>query len=157
MFLHNEAGYFKEKEKRDNFYDLTATLLWRPAYIITESVITPRRGSGSREKLMNLISRAEELVLLAIISLGDNAYGISILEFLQEKTGNAWSFAQIYDPLDKLTRKGYVKKRKGGSTPERGGRPKSFYKLTADGRGALVEIRKVQDAVWSSIPVKSLT
>jgi len=57
---------------------------------------------------MNLISRAEELVLLAILSLGDNAYGISILEFLQEKTGNAWSFAQIYDPLDRLSRKGYV-------------------------------------------------
>jgi DNA-binding PadR family transcriptional regulator len=106
---------------------------------------------------MNLISRAEELVLLAILSLGDNAYGISILEFLQEKTGNSWSFAQIYDPLDRLSRKGCVKKRQGGSTPERGGRPKCFYKLTADGRAALVEIRKVQEAVWSSIPEKSLT
>ena len=106
---------------------------------------------------MNLMSRAEELVLLAILGLGDNAYGISILEFLQEKTGNAWSFAQIYDPLDRLTKKGYVKKRQGGSTPERGGRPKSFYKLTADGRSALLEIRRVQDAVWASIPEKSLT
>jgi len=106
---------------------------------------------------MNLMSRAEELVLLAVLGLGDNAYGISILEFLQEKTGNAWSFAQIYDPLDRLTKKGYVKKRQGGSTPERGGRPKSFYKLTADGRSALLEIRRVQDAVWASIPEKSLT
>ena len=106
---------------------------------------------------MNLISRAEELILLAILSLGDDAYGITILEFLQDKTGNAWSFAQIYDPLDRLARKGYVKKRPGGSTPERGGRPKSLYKLTADGRAALVEIRRVQDAVWASIPEKSLT
>jgi PadR family transcriptional regulator PadR len=105
---------------------------------------------------MNLISRAEELILLAILSLGDNAYGISILEFLQEKTGNAWSFAQIYDPLDRLTRKGFVRRRPGGSTPERGGRPKSFYKLTSDGRAALVEIRQVQDAVWSCVPEKSL-
>jgi PadR family transcriptional regulator PadR len=106
---------------------------------------------------MNLISRAEELILLAILSLGENAYGISILEFLQEKTGNVWSFAQIYDPLDRLTRKGYVKRRQGGSTPERGGRPKSFYKLTAEGRAALLEIRKLQDAVWGCIPAKSLT
>ena len=105
---------------------------------------------------MNLISRAEEMILLAILSLEDNAYGISILELLQEKTGNVWSFAQIYDPLDKLTRKGYVKKRKGGSTPERGGRPKSFYKLTKDGQAALLEICKVQDAVWSCVPKKSL-
>jgi len=106
---------------------------------------------------MNFISRAEELVLLAILSLGDNAYGISILEFLQEKTEKAWSFAQIYDPLDRLARKGYVRKRQGGSTPERGGRPKSFYRLTADGRAALLEIRRVQDSVWGSIPEKSLT
>jgi len=67
------------------------------------------------------------------------------------------AFAQIYDPLDRLTRKGYVKKRPGGSTPERGGRPKSFYKLTYEGRAALLEIRRIQDAVWSSIPEKSLT
>jgi PadR family transcriptional regulator len=106
---------------------------------------------------MNLISRAEELVLLAILSVGDNAYGISVLEFLQDKTGNVWSFAQIYDPLDRLTRKGYVRKRPGGSTPERGGRPKSFYTLTGDGRTALLEIRKVQDAVWGCIPENSLT
>jgi PadR family transcriptional regulator PadR len=106
---------------------------------------------------MNLISRAEELILLAILALGDNAYGISILEFLQDKTGNVWSFAQIYDPLDRLTRKGYVRKRQGGSTPERGGRPKSFYKLTAEGRVALLEIRKVQDSVWGCIPENSLT
>jgi PadR family transcriptional regulator PadR len=106
---------------------------------------------------MNLMSRAEELILLAILSLGDNAYGISVLEFLQEKTGNAWSFAQIYDPLDRLTRKGYVKKRPGGSTPERGGRPKSFYRMTADGRAALLKIRRVQDAVWASIPENALT
>jgi PadR family transcriptional regulator PadR len=106
---------------------------------------------------MNLISRAEELILLAILSLGGNAYGLSILEFLQERTGNVWSFAQIYDPLDRLTRKGYVRKRPGGSTPERGGRPKSFYKMTAEGRDALLEIRRVQDAVWGSIPEKSLT
>ena len=105
---------------------------------------------------MNLISRAEEMILLAILSLEDNAYGISILEFLQEKTGNVWSFAQIYDPLDKLTRKGYVKKRQGGSTPERGGRPKSFFKLTKEGQAALLEIRRVQDAVWDCVSKKSL-
>ncbi len=105
---------------------------------------------------MKLISRVEELILLAILALGDNAYGISILEFLQDKTGNVWSFAQIYDPLDRLKRKGYVKKRQGGSTPERGGRPKSFYKLTSDGRKALLEIRTVQDTVWGCIPENSL-
>ena len=105
---------------------------------------------------MNLISRAEELILLAILGLGDNAYGISILGFLEDKTGNAWSFAQIYDPLDKLAWKGYVRKQQGGSTPERGGRPKSFYKLTAEGRAALLEIRRVQDAVWACVPKKSL-
>jgi PadR family transcriptional regulator, regulatory protein PadR len=106
---------------------------------------------------MNLISRAEELILLAILGLGEDAYGISILEFLQDKTGNVWSFAQIYDPLDRLSRKGYIRKRPGGPTPERGGRPRCFFKLTPEGRKALIEIRKVQDAVWGCIPKNSLT
>jgi PadR family transcriptional regulator PadR len=127
------------------------------ASLLTESVITSQTTGTPEVMTMNLMSRAEELILLAILSLGDNAYGISILEFLQEKTGNAWSFAQIYDPLDRLTRKGHVKKRPGGSTPERGGRPKSFYKLTAEGRAALLEIHRVQDAAWASIPERSLT
>ncbi len=106
---------------------------------------------------MILLSRAEETVLLAILGLGDNAYGVSILEYIQEKTGVEWSLVQTYDPLKKLVRKGFVTKTKGDPTPERGGRAKSHYKITGQGRQALLEIRRVQDSLWTSVPKGVLT
>ena len=101
---------------------------------------------------MILLSRAEETVLLAILGLGDDAYGVSILEYIQEKTGFEWSLAQTYDPLKKLIKKGYLTKTKGDPTPERGGRAKSHYRLTGQGRQALIEIRRVQDGRWAAMP-----
>ncbi len=106
---------------------------------------------------MNLLSRAEETVLLAILALGDNAYGVSVLEFIREKTGVEWSLAQTYDPLKKLVKKGFVTKTQGEPTPERGGRAKSLYQLTKKGMTALVEIRRVQDSLWTAVPKGVLT
>jgi len=57
---------------------------------------------------MVLLSRAEETVLLAILGLGENAYGVSILKYIQEKTGIEWSLAQTYHHLKKLVKKGYL-------------------------------------------------
>jgi PadR family transcriptional regulator PadR len=101
---------------------------------------------------MILLSRAEETVLLAILGLKEDAYGVSILEYIREKTGLEWSFAQTYDPLKKLVRKGYVLRIKGEPTPERGGRAKSLYKLTTQGREALIEIRRFQESLWTALP-----
>lgn len=105
---------------------------------------------------MILLSRAEEMVLLAILGLGDNAYGVSILEYIQAKTGVEWSLAQTYDPLKKLVKKGFVLKKKGDPTPERGGRAKSHFSLTVQGRQALIEIRRVQDCLWTVVPKGAL-
>jgi PadR family transcriptional regulator PadR len=105
---------------------------------------------------MILLSRAEEAVLLAILGRGENAYGVSILEYIQEKTGVEWSLAQTYDPLKKLVKKGYVTKTKGDPTPERGGRAKSDFRLTGQGRQALIEIRRVQDCLWTAVPKGAL-
>jgi DNA-binding PadR family transcriptional regulator len=110
----------------------------------------------SREKKMILLSRAEETVLLAILGLGENAYGVSILEYIQEKTGMKWSLAQTYDPLKKLVLKGFVEKNLGEPTPERGGRAKSLYRLTKQGLEALSEIRRVQDSLWIALPKGAL-
>ena len=106
---------------------------------------------------MNLLSRAEEIILLAVLHLKKDAYGVSIQGFILEKTGLEWSFAQIYDPLSKLTRKGFVRKFRGEATPERGGRHKWLYEITASGRASLADIRRVQDSVWASVPKRSLT
>lgn len=106
---------------------------------------------------MKILSRAEEIILLTILQLGDDAYGISIRDFIHGITGREWSLAQIYDPLNRLTHKGFVVKSKGSPTPERGGRHKCLYTITPEGKNALVEIRELQDTLWDKVPKKILS
>jgi len=105
---------------------------------------------------MKMLSRAEEIILLAILRLSDNAYGISIRELIHASTGVEWSLAQIYDPLNRLAHKGYVSKSRGDSSPERGGRHKCLYTLTREGKDALRELRRMQENLWENLPHKAL-
>ena len=98
---------------------------------------------------MILLSRSEEMVLLAIWKLKDNAYGVSLRELLSKFTGHDWSFGAVYKPLKQLLYKGYVEKKSSEPRAERGGRSKYLYTLTRDGKDALKEIRKVYKAIWT--------
>jgi len=101
---------------------------------------------------MNLLSRSEEIMLLTILKLRENAYGVSIREQIRIDSGKVWSFASIYQPLDKLTRKGYVRKLKGEPTNERGGKRKYYYEITDEGKNALMDIKKANESFWSGVP-----
>ena len=101
---------------------------------------------------MKMISRSEEIILATILKLEDNAYGVSIREKIHADTGERWSFASIYQPLDKLARKEYVTKTKGESTAERGGKSKFFYRVTPEGRRALLRVRETVGRVWAGVP-----
>lgn len=101
---------------------------------------------------MRLLSRNEEIVLIAIWRLRDNAYGVTIRDKVTEMTGQDWSFGQVYVPLDKLTQKGFVHKMLSEPIAQRGGRSKCMYTLSGDGKVALKEIRRVQDSLWDGIP-----
>ena len=101
---------------------------------------------------MKLLSRTEEIILLTILKLKYNAYGVSIREQIFKETGDKWSFASIYQPLDKLVRKEYVRKIKGEPSAERGGKSKFFYEVTPEGKKALLEIRRAQDQIWAGVP-----
>ena len=101
---------------------------------------------------MKLLSRSEEIILLVILKLGEQAYGVQIREQIYKDTGDAWSFASIYTPLDKLTRKEFVYKIKGNPSPERGGKSKFYYKVTDEGIKALKQIQEAQRQIWSGIP-----
>ena len=105
---------------------------------------------------MKLLSRAEEIILLAVLKLEGNAYGISIRELIRKSTGTEWSFASIYDPLNKLKRKGYVRKFRGEPLPERGGRHKCLYEITTEGKKALLKIYGIHEKVWEDVPLKVL-
>lgn len=100
---------------------------------------------------MKLLSRIEEIILLAIWRLGDEAYGMAIREEVIKATGKKWLLGAIYGPLGRLQQNGYVASVKGEPTPERGGRAKVYYKVTKKGKGALVEIYRVQKLIWEGI------
>ena len=96
---------------------------------------------------MPLLTRTEEIILTAVIILKGNAYGITIRDYIKKITGEEWSFAKIYDPLNKLTQKEYLIKIEGEPTPERGGRRKILYKITEDGIKSLKEIQEVNKTI----------
>ncbi len=101
---------------------------------------------------MKLLSRSEELVLLAVWRLRGNAYTLSIMKKLSEITGYKWQVGAVYVPLEKLVRKQYLRKYPGMPMAERGRRRKSLYDLTALGRKALKDIKEVQEAAWADLP-----
>jgi DNA-binding PadR family transcriptional regulator len=108
------------------------------------------------ENEMRLLSRSEELVLLAVWKLQEDAYCIPIRQELIKVTKKKWSFGSVYDPLDRLEKKGLLKSYLSEPTKERGGRSKRIYQLTSLGKRALMEIRSIQDALWNKIPPLNL-
>ena len=101
---------------------------------------------------MKLLSRNEEIILLAIWRLRGNAYGVTIREQVSQVTGHEWTFGAIYVPLDKLTRKEYITKKMSLPTTNRGGRSKCLYELSPSGKKALKDMRVVNEALWKGIP-----
>jgi len=105
---------------------------------------------------MKFLSRPEELVLLAVWRLKENAYCVPIKKQLVQYTGRDWSFGSVYDPLDRLERKGMLESHLSEPTVRRGGKRKRIYKLTPSGIKSLIEIKSITDEVWDGIPLKSL-
>jgi DNA-binding PadR family transcriptional regulator len=79
----------------------------------------------------------EQLVLLALMRLGPDAYGVSICQDITDRTGRDVSLGAVYKTLERMEDKGYIQSRIGEPTAERGGRRKKHYKLLAAGRRAL--------------------
>ncbi len=83
------------------------------------------------------IGEFEQIVLLALLRLRDNAYGMTIRREIESRTGKRTSLGAVYTTLGRLEQKGYVSSRMGDATPERGGRAKRFFKIEAAGQSAL--------------------
>ena len=101
---------------------------------------------------MKFLSRIEEIILLAVLQLDGNAYGVTIREYVSKVTGKEWTFGAIYVPLDKLTQKQYIRKYKSEPSANRGGRSKWLYLITPEGKEALREIKTMHQALWEHIP-----
>jgi PadR family transcriptional regulator PadR len=88
------------------------------------------------------LGQFEELVLLALLRLQENAYGVPIRREIAVRTGRDVSVGALYTTLDRLERKGYVSSHMGDPTPERGGRAKRYFRIEAPGERALNHSRE---------------
>jgi len=100
---------------------------------------------------MNFLTRKEELILLAVLRLGDSASLVKIREYLVESTGQKWSVGNVYVPLDRMSRLAYLETRIGAPTALRGGKAIKYYRLSQKGMEALAAIRKVNETMWAGV------
>lgn len=99
----------------------------------------------------DLLSRWEEVHLLSIWELGDEAYGVTIKRSVSRKTGRLQSYGALYFMLAQLARKDLVVKTAGAPSPRRGGRRKFFYALTGKGKRALRRSYEFQKSLWRDV------
>jgi DNA-binding PadR family transcriptional regulator len=93
------------------------------------------------------LGELEQLLLFALLHLGDDAYGVAIRELIRDRTGRTLAPGAIYTALDRLEQRGLVRSRLGDPTPERGGKRKRYYRAQPAGVAALERTRDAAAAM----------
>lgn len=101
---------------------------------------------------MKRLTLNEQIFLVAVWRLKDEAYGVKTREAVIKMTGGRILFGTVYNTLDYLSQKGLVASQKTQSPSRHGGNNRVYYRLTEAGREALENSRKLQDAIWEGIP-----
>jgi PadR family transcriptional regulator PadR len=94
----------------------------------------------------------ELMVLLAVIRIGDEAYGVPISREIEARSGRESALGSVYAALERLQQKGLVKSRLGERTAERGGRAKRYFRVTAQGIREVRETQRALTALWQGLP-----
>lgn len=94
----------------------------------------------------------ELLVLAALVRLGDSAYGVPIADAIAESSGREVALGSVYVTLDRLHRKGLITSRTGEPTAERGGRAKTYFRVTGQGLREVRQARQTLEALWGGAP-----
>jgi PadR family transcriptional regulator, regulatory protein PadR len=110
-------------------------------FIIVE-LMTERRYLGEFELML----------LLAVVHLGEEAYGVPISHELERNRGRDVSLGSIYAALERLEAKGLIESSLGDPTPERGGKAKRYFTITKEGLRQVQETRRVLTKMWKVIP-----
>ncbi|MCP4724263.1 MAG: hypothetical protein GY863_04470 [bacterium] len=105
---------------------------------------------------MNLITRGEEFVLLAVWRLQDTAYTVPIRKQLIDVSSKTWSLGSVYEALDRLEKKNYLESYLSEPMNSRGGRSKRIYKHTKDGLKAMIELKNAQNEIWKGISIPAI-
>lgn len=99
--------------------------------------------------MADLLGTFEQIVLLAVLGLDEQAYGRAVLREVQQSSAErSVSAGAVYATLDRMETKGLLSSRLEKGTPERGGLPRRFYRLTALGASALTESRRTLEKAW---------
>lgn len=94
----------------------------------------------------------ELMILLAILRIGEDAYGVPIGREIEDTGGRLVLLGAIYTALDRLEENGLVTSNYGDPTPERGGKAKRFFKITSKGLKAVKETQRAFTALWTGVP-----
>jgi len=97
------------------------------------------------------LTKNEELVLLSIWKLKDNAYGVTIRENIKRITGKALNFGSLYNTLYLLTRRGFVESKESEPLSKQGGRRKVLYSITREGKKALSRAQRIHKLAWDDV------
>lgn len=98
------------------------------------------------------IGSLEETILLIVLVMQDDIYGVSVVEEYQQRTGKSISIPAIHTVLKRLEKKGFVTSKMGGATTERGGRKKRIFEITKSGYKILSDLKETRDSLWEMAP-----
>lgn len=93
----------------------------------------------------------EQMVLLAILQLGDGVYGVPIVDEIERRTGRSVSRAAVYVTLRRLEKKGLLETWMGEPTEERGGKARRMVRVRPEGRAQLEDARRAMEAMWDGL------
>ena len=94
----------------------------------------------------------EELTLLAVLALGDAAYGVPVQELIEREAGREVTLGAVYAALERMERKGLLASRFGEAVAERGGKRRRLFAVTEPGLRVLHETRRAREALWNAVP-----
>ena len=98
------------------------------------------------------LGQFELMVLLALMRLGDDAYGVTIANELEQQTGREVVIGSVYATLERLQDRGFVSSSLGDATPERGGRAKRYFRITGAGLREVRDARQSLMSLWKGLP-----
>jgi len=101
---------------------------------------------------MKELTKIEEILMLAIWRLKDDAYGVKIRKYVSQIIGKELTYGNLYSALQQLSKKKYVQKSLGEPTPDRRGRRKIYYTVSPEGKKALKTAREMNRKMWEEIP-----
>ena len=101
---------------------------------------------------MKELTVLEQIILVAVITLKDKAYGMAIRQKIKEQTGKSLMYGTLYNALDQLHRKAFIRKIKLGDEAGTGERGRVYYVLTPGGNRALKAAYRLQKTIWGNLP-----